>query len=447
MLRRVPTSLLRPGMFIHAIDGPWLSHPFWRRRFLLRSESEIAALRDADIGCVTIDTARGLAPVDNPPESTEAAKPVAILGQAIDVAPTGIVAERERAAEIVARTREIIRGVFDGARSGKAIEFEQVALVVDEISGSVQRNAYALIGIVRLKSKDEYTYLHSIAVCALMVNFARHLGLTGETVRDLGLAGLVHDIGKMDIPSDVLNKPGRLSDEEFAIVRLHPERGCAILERADAVPAAAIDVCRHHHEKIDGTGYPFGLEGTAISLAARMGAICDVYDALTSDRVYKRAWTPTEAVTAMHGWEGQFDRDLLFTFCRSIATFPVGMVVRLRSQRLAIVLSNGRRASRPRLRVFYDTAARRLVDPRDIILADDDACKAVIREENAADWGAHDWPALRAHLLQESSKLDRDVIERLWAGGEITTAEAPVETVEAPAGERIARWRPNQRVD
>jgi hypothetical protein len=276
-----------------------------------------------------------------------------------------------------------------------------------------------------------------------MVNFARHLGLPDDIVREFGLAGLVHDIGKMDVPSEILNKPGRLTDEEFAIARLHPERGCAILDRAEAIPATAIDVCRHHHEKIDGTGYPFGLKGGEISLAARMGAICDVYDALTSDRAYKDAWSPIEAVTAMHGWRGQFDRDLLFTFYQSIAVFPVGMVVRLRSQRLAIVLSNGRRASRPRLRVFYDTAANSLVDPRDIILADDDACKTVIRAEDAADWGAHDWPALCVHLLQESDKLDREVIERLWAGSEAASGE----TVEMPATDRVSRWRPSERLD
>jgi len=423
-------------MFLHAIEGSWLSHPFWRRRFLLRSDSEIAALRDADIDFVTIDTARGLAPIEESPE------PVIVL-EYLDDTPTGITAERERAVEIVARAKEVVRGVFDGARLGKAIESEQVAAVVDEISGSVQRNAYALIGIVRLRSMDEYTYLHSIAVCALMVNFARHLGLPDDTVRNLGLAGLVHDIGKMHVPSDILNKPGPLSDEEFAIARLHPERGCAILDRAEAIPAAAIDVCRHHHEKIDGTGYPFGLKGGEISLAARMGAICDVYDALTSDRAYKQAWSPIEAVTAMQSWDGQFDPDLLFTFYQSIAVFPLGMVVRLRSQRLAVILSNGRRASRPRLRVFYDIASNGLVDPRDIMLADDDACKTVVRQESAADWGAHDWPALCDHLLQESDKLDRDVIERLWTGVEAI----PAKTVESPARSLVARWRPTQRLD
>jgi len=437
MLRRVPLSLLRPGMFVHAIEGSWLSHPFWRRRFAIKSADDVAALRDAGIDFVTIDTVRGLAPIAEP------AEPVTVAAPIPDDAPTGILAERARAAEIVARTKETMRGVFDGARLGKAIQSEEVGAVVDEISGSVRRNAYALIGIVRLKSKDEYTYLHSVAVCALMVNFARHLGLPDAIVRDLGLAGLVHDIGKMDVPSEILNKPGRLSDAEFAIARLHPERGRAMLEMAAGIPATAIDVCQHHHEKVDGTGYPFGLKGEELSLAARMGAICDVYDALTSDRAYKGAWSPIEAVTAMHGWDGQFDRDLMFTFCQSIAVFPVGMLVRLRTQHLAIVLPNGRRASRPRLRAFYDTAGKCLTNPRDLVLSDDDACKLVVHREDAAEWGAHDWPGLSEHLLGESDKLDGCLIERLWTGVD----PRPAESVEAPVTERVARWRPSQSLD
>ncbi len=445
MLRRVPISLLRPGMFLHAIDRSWLSHPFWRRRFLIRSEGEIAALRDADIDFVTIDTARGLAPDEQSPTPAPAPASAPAAPDAdpmTDDGPAGLLAERERATAIVASAKQTMRGVFDNARLGKAVESAEVIAVVDEISGSVHRNSRALIGIVRLKSKDEYTYLHSVAVCALMVNFARHLGLPAATVRDLGLAGLVHDIGKMDVPSEILNKPGRLSDEEFAIARLHPERGVAMLGRMEAIPEAAIDVCHHHHEKIDGTGYPFGLKGDEISLAARMGAICDVYDALTSDRAYKHAWSPAEALTAMASWEGQFDRELFFAFCQSIAAFPTGMLVRLRAQQLAVILPNGRRATRPRLRAFLDTVSGGLIEPRDLTLIDADIDKIVMREECAADWGAYDWPSLREHLMLDREQLDYALIDRLWTGNIPASEEIVPNAVEL-----VARWRPVRQLD
>src|SRR5690606_14238117 len=141
--------------------------------------------------------------------------------------------------------------------------------------------------ILRLKNKNEYTYLHSVAVCTLMVNAARYMGKSEAETRDYGMAGLLHDLGKMGIPDAILNKSGRLTDAEFEAVRNHPEHGYQVLRGSPNVPAMALDVCRHHHEKIDGTGYPFGLPADAISLVSRLGAVCDVYDALTSDRVYK----------------------------------------------------------------------------------------------------------------------------------------------------------------
>lgn len=428
-------------MFIHAIEAPWLQHSFWRRRFLLVEPDELQTLRESDVSFVTIDTSRGLAP--DPVEPT-AAEPLAPVPdpELADSGPATITAERERAADIIARSRDVMRGVFDGARLGKAIESADVIAVVDEISGSVHRNARALIGLVRMKTKNEYTYLHSVAVCALMVNLARLLGLSEATTRDVGLAGLLHDIGKMGVPEEILDKPGRLTDAEFDLIRTHPERGTALLREASGIPEIAIDVCHHHHEKIDGTGYPFGLKGEDISLAARMGAICDVYDALTSDRSYKGAWTPGEAVTAMANWDGHFDADLLFAFFQSISIFPVGMLVRMRSNHLAIVLPNGQRASRPRIRLVYDIGGGHLIAPRDLVVVDAEAGDQILTREDPAAWHIYDWSGLSDHLQREASNLDRVEIERLWTGA----GHGPAETLE-PGRERISTWRPSQHLN
>jgi len=159
-----------------------------------------------------------------------------------------------------------------------------------------------------------------------------------------------------------------------------------------------MDVSLHHHEKVDGTGYPRRLSGEAISLAARMGAICDVYDALTSNRAYKAAWTPVEAIAAMAGWAGQFDRDLLFSFMQSIAVYPPGMLVRLRSNRLAVVLDNGPRASRPRVRAFYSTTDHELIQPMTLVIDDSWATDQIISEEAPEKWRIADWPAVQEKL-------------------------------------------------
>ena len=215
---------------------------------------------------------------------------------------------------------------------------EQVCLpLVEQISASLARNGSALLGLARLKTKDEYTYMHSVAVCALMVALARQLGLP-RTVQEAGMAGLLHDIGKMAMPLDVLNKPGKLTEDEYAIMRSHPERGHAMLLAAlTSVSDAALDVCLHHHEKVDGTGYPHRLAGERISLLARMGAICDVYDAITSNRPYKAAWTP-RSLARMAQWQGHFDTRLLHAFVRAVGIYPLGSLVRLQSGRLGVVI-------------------------------------------------------------------------------------------------------------
>lgn len=393
-------------MYIETFEGSWLRHPFWRSRFLLTRPEDLTRLLDSDVSGVIIDDDKGLG---LPGEQAEGAKPAS---QPCELPPpiarkncpsssdrsSSYADERTRAVKVVNQSKKVMRNVFDGARLGKAVRSADVLSVVDDISASLGRNSMALINVARLKSKDEYTYLHSVAVCALMVNLARHIGIGEEQTRELGLAGLLHDIGKMTVPSPILNKPGHLSDEEFAIVQSHPEKGFQLLGESCDIPDVALDVCRHHHEKVDGTGYPHRLRGDEITLAARMGAICDVYDALTSNRAYKDAWAPADAIAAMDGWPGQFDPDLLFRFMQSIAVYPVGMLVRLRSNRLALVLDNGRRASRPRVRAFYSTSDRQLIKPVDVVIADSLADDQIISREDPAHWAIPDWTALRANL-------------------------------------------------
>lgn len=155
---------------------------------------------------------------------------------------------------------------------------------------------------------------HMIRVSVLMMSLARQIGMPRSAWFDIGLAGLLHDAGKMQVPKVILYKPGPLDADEAAIIRHHPEDGAALLARSGGFSRQVLDVCRHHHERYDGSGYPDGLSGEQISRAARMAAICDVYDALISARAYKPAWAPSRALAEMHNWRHQFDGPLLDAF-------------------------------------------------------------------------------------------------------------------------------------
>ncbi len=203
----------------------------------------------------------------------------------------------------------------------------------------------------------------------------------------------------MGVPDEILSKPGRLTDQEFETIRSHPAHGHEMLSGVPGLPSPALDVCLHHHEKMDGSGYPFGHPAEQISMAARLGAICDVYDALTSDRIYKTGWEPQEAVAAMWSWDGHFDPALLFAFMTSIGVFPSGMLVSVRSNRLAIILENKRRASRPRVLAFYSTRDKCPLPPETVTIRDDLSGDQILAPENPSHWALGDWESLRAHLL------------------------------------------------
>lgn len=400
-------------MYVQAFEGAWIRHPFWRPRFLISTAADVARIQEADIPAVLIDLSKGAGPEEDAPHAPALAVTVPAMRppfRSVSRPPSAASAaeagdDKATALRVMKRSKKVMRHVFDGARLGKAIQSEAVMSVVEEISASVLRNPHALIGAARLRSRHDYTYLHSVAVCALMINLARELGLQEERVRDLGLAGLLHDIGKMAVSLEILDKPGPLDEEEFACIREHPAHGHRMLTQSEQVPEAALEVCLHHHEKMDGTGYPFGLAGEQLTLDARMGAICDVYDALTSNRAYKEAWHPVDALTAMAGWQGHFDRRLLFRFMQSLLIFPEGMLVRLRSNRLGLVLPTTKRVVvAPRVRAFYSTVDFAMLPVRDVSISNSLADDQIVSEEDPETWGLLGWESLRARLLGTGAK-------------------------------------------
>lgn len=366
---------------------------------MVNDQLTIDKILQSGVSEVWIDTAKGIdvASDEAPEETTVSVLQSAdalqrqVLHQSL-AAPSRVPMDDEmsRAAEIVDRSRSAVLSMFTEARMGKVVDASSALPLVEEIAASVMRNPGALIGLARLKTTDDYTYMHSVAVCALMISLAIQLTLDEAQVHDAGLAGLLHDIGKMAVPMAILNKPGKLSDTEFTAIKQHPEAGYQILSRSDQVSAMALDVCRHHHEKIDGTGYPLGLAGDQISLYARMGAICDVYDAITSNRPYKRGWCPSESIHKMAGWCGtHFDERIFQAFVRSIGIYPVGTLVRLDSNRLGVVVEQqvGKSLLSPHVRVFYSIASNSAITPVLIDLSDPQVQDKIVSHEYPRTYG------------------------------------------------------------
>ncbi|ALN21542.1 metal dependent phosphohydrolase [Ectopseudomonas mendocina] len=395
MLKRIAVADLRIGMYVQEFCGSWMDHPFWKSKFLLNSPQDLQRIRASSIGELWIDVSKGLDVEAGAVVSTEAEaqKEVeATLMAAVQPRSTALSAsmdaELERAAKLCARSKQAVLSMFGDARMGKALNFEQAESLVEEISDSVMRHPNALISLARLKHADEYTYMHSVAVCALMIALARQLGLGEGAVREAGLAGLLHDVGKMAIDQDVLNKPGKLSDAEFSAVRRHPEAGGKILLAGKQVSALVLDVCLHHHEKVDGSGYPHGLQGEQISLFARMGAVCDVYDAITSNRPYKQGWDPAESIRKMAEWKGHFDEEVFQAFVKTVGIYPVGALVRLESGRLAVVLEqNAKSLLVPKVKAFFLAKSKVQIPPVLIDLSKANAQDRIVGRESAAAWG------------------------------------------------------------
>lgn len=351
MLKKIKVEELVLGMYFAGFDdAAWMNHPFWKNKFLIKNPSELKQARASGIAHCWIDTSKGLdVAVEQEEDAEEAVAPAAPAAEPeplLDPTLMDAQALRETA-------KKATQAMFAEIRMGKVLDMDRCVSVVEEIASSVVQSPNALMSVVRLKLADEYTYLHSVAVCALMVALGRTLGLDETACREAGLGGFLHDIGKAFIPHEILNKPGKLTEEEFTIVRKHPELGYKYLCQDPNVPDYARDVCLHHHEKIDGNGYPEGQRAGTISLYARMAAICDVYDALTSDRPYKHGWDPAEAISTMASWTGHFDRAMFLAFVKTLGIYPVGSIVKLESGRSGFVIrQNSKDLTRPVLKVF-----------------------------------------------------------------------------------------------
>ena len=391
MIKLIRTEQLARGMFIHDLNCDWIDHDFVLSRFLVKDAATLARVRAIGVREIYIDTARG-GDVADAPSADEAARELdATLDRIATTRPTEELAispeaERYRARRLHGEARRIVQDMMGDIRLGKHIELEQVEPLVENIVASIFRKSDALLPLLHLKDHDDYTFMHSVSVCALMTSFARTLELPREVIHEISIGALLHDVGKAKVPEDILNKPGKLTDAEFDAMKSHVVQSKIILQNTPGISEIALDVAAQHHERFDGTGYPNRLAGDGISLYGQMAAIVDVYDAITSNRVYHQGMPPTLALRKLLEWSKfHFAPKLVHAFIRSIGIYPTGALVSLQSNALAVVQEqNPDNLLKPRVLVIFDLKQRCYTTPRELNLAD--SSDAIVEHEDFAQW-------------------------------------------------------------
>jgi HD-GYP domain-containing protein (c-di-GMP phosphodiesterase class II) len=398
MLKKVDASQLRIGMYIHDLDCGWMDHPFVRARFELTTDEEIYKIRNAKIRAVVIDCSKGL-DVDDAPTLAQADAATEAEVTAIAAAPrivtrVSLGEELQRAAHIRKQAAGLVRTVMADARLGKAVELDKVGPVVESVTESILRNSGALLGLLRIKNKDDYTFLHSVSVCALLVAFCRSRKMDEDTIYQAGLGGLLHDTGKALVPDSILNKQGRLTDEEFDIIKRHPRDGYDILVKTPEIGTIPLDITLHHHERRDGSGYPDKQGEGSISELAQMAAIVDVYDAITSDRCYHKGMPAAEALRKIYEWSKfHFNPTLVQEFMRCVGIYPVGTLVLLESGRLGVVIEPHETSLlTPKVNVFFSTKSQGYIKPQTLDLSKPlgfGGGDKILRHESAEKWNVN----------------------------------------------------------
>ena len=394
MIKRIRSDQLQPGMFIHDLNCGWMDHPFAFSSFMVNDEQTIAEVIASGIRELYIDADKGLDVTDAQTHEefhAEIHSQITALAASHVIKsppPTALKEEILQAKSIYSDAHNVVHHMMSDIQTGKQIELIRMTPVVERITDSIFRNKDAFISLSRIKQKDEYTFQHSVSVCALLVAFSQSMEHEKEAIMEAGLGGLLHDVGKMKVPHNILNKPASLTEPEFEVMKSHAALGRELLRQTPGMPETAIMITGQHHERYDGTGYPDRIKTDEISQFGQMASIVDVYDALTSDRIYHKGMEPTAALKKLFEWSRfHFNAELVQRFIRLIGIYPVGSLVKLESGMLAVVVSPGKEnLLRPTVRIVFDIKREYFVTPHDIDLSIQLADN-IIQHESPHNWG------------------------------------------------------------
>ncbi|HEX5339805.1 MAG TPA: HD-GYP domain-containing protein [Gammaproteobacteria bacterium] len=372
MRHKTDVADLKLGMYVAELDRPWIGSPFLFQGFEIESDEDLEKLREA-CKFVYVDDAKSSIPVTGA-ENRPAAAPASSItvtsrgGAPNKPAPFSNHSEIRVITKTLAVAHMTIVRTMDEMRMGKSIDTQESKAVVRHLVKHVSSNPSSMLWLTNLHQKHEYTAQHCLNVSILAIAFGRHLNLSDEELNLLGLGAVLHDVGKMRIPKETLDKPGKLTDEEYAKVKSHAADGHTVLKLARNVPEQALAIVRSHHERVDGKGYPDGLQGEAVPRLARIVAIADAYDMMTGDYPFRTAVPPADALRILRAEGGEeYGADLAQEFIKCLGIYPVGSVVQVGSGALGIVMaSNPSARLKPLLMMVRDENGANL-NPRTLM--------------------------------------------------------------------------------
>jgi putative nucleotidyltransferase with HDIG domain len=398
MIKKVPIQELQPGIHIERFDCGWLDHPYLFNHKKIKTHGEIERLKSWGVTHVYIEIDRNPEPapimdaLESPPPPVTFEHIITPQTARIDRDLKHIPVRHEivRAQKVRQRANLAAKNILAAVQSGKKIQTGEAEAAVNELDNSICHNKDALFLLMRLRKKDEYTFDHSVSVGVLLLAFCRAMGFDQETTRAIGLGGLLHDVGKMAVPLAILNKPSALNDDEFKKIQQHVIYCRKILATTHNISLPVAQIAMEHHERFDGTGYPHGLSGEAISLGGQMAAIADVFDALTSDRCYRNGIDQVEVLRKLYGWSrSHFNEGLVHRFIRCIGIYPAGTLVQLESGLLGVVVESTDNLLCPVVRPIYDIRHDWAVNQKDIDLSKSNGkggADRIIGYESAKRW-------------------------------------------------------------
>lgn len=368
MIKRIAIDKLRPKMYVSDLNCDWIPHHNMPKEGRIPNLALVEELKRRGIKEVYIDTERGIDEEDALSQREVDQQNQNKLNKAAegDMASAGSVSVEEelfKANKLHDKAKGIMSDVLTDVKFGKPLETEAFDDLAGGMIDSVMRNHNALACLGRIRQKDNYLMEHSINLAVLMGIFAKSMKVDRETMHQAMVGALLHDIGKIMIPDNILHKPGKLDDNEFARIKQHVVFSRELLKKTPGIHPLTVEVAAQHHERIDGSGYPEGLTGCQICREGKMVAITDVYDAITANRCYHKGLAPTAALKKLLEWSGShLEESLVHKFIRSMGIYPVGSLVMMASERLAVVIEASEKdQSRPIVKVIYHSRLKQFI--------------------------------------------------------------------------------------